>query len=119
MLRTAASLTTRRECQAVPRGDRHHGAVEEDFLESIPEDSPEMEKTLQAIDCEHVLSLASDRLGEPCHSLLSALYLEEPAPDYRETSRRIGRPIGSLGPTRTRCLAKLQKLYRDSGGKKP
>lgn len=48
-------------------------------------------------------------LDERCRSLLVALYLEEPA-SYAEVSRRLGRPIGSIGPTRARCLERLRSV---------
>ena len=113
------AVTTRRECLALLRGARRWSGVEEGTLESISEDPPDVAEILHAVECERALTLAFERLGEPCRSLLSALYIEEPTPDYQEISRRLGRPIGSLGPTRARCLAKLQSLYSQSGGKKP
>jgi hypothetical protein len=37
------------------------------------------------------------------------LYYEDPAPSYAEVSKRIGVPIGSLGPTRGRCFERLRR----------
>ena len=44
-----------------------------------------------------------------CRRLLSALYLEDPRPSYEEISSRVKTPIGSIGPTRARCLEKLKR----------
>jgi len=48
-------------------------------------------------------------LDTRCRELLVALYLEQPA-SYAEVSRRLDRPIGSIGPTRARCLDRLRKV---------
>jgi hypothetical protein len=40
---------------------------------------------------------------DPCRRLLRAL-LADPAPSYEEVSAGLGMPIGSIGPTRGRCL---------------
>jgi RNA polymerase sigma factor (sigma-70 family) len=48
-----------------------------------------------------------------CRRLLTALYLEETRPTYEEISRRWGIPMGSIGPTRARCLEKLGGLLEE------
>ena len=35
---------------------------------------------------------------------------------YEEVSRRLGMPVGSIGPTRLRCLAKLRQLFEPAPG---
>ena len=42
-------------------------------------------------------------------ALLVAL-LAEPAPSYREIATSLHIPVGSIGPTRARCIAKLRPL---------
>lgn len=54
----------------------------------------------------HGLSL----VGEPCRSLLHALYLDPDQPSYAQTAARLGMAVGSIGPTRTRCLKRLRKV---------
>ena len=53
---------------------------------------------------------ALGRLGGRCESLLRALYSEGDDSSYAEIGRRLGMPIGSIGPTRARCLNKLEQL---------
>ena len=36
-----------------------------------------------------------------------------PRPDYRAVAAELGMPVGSIGPTRGRCLAKLRALLAD------
>ncbi|MEV6975667.1 hypothetical protein [Kitasatospora sp. NPDC093806] len=46
-----------------------------------------------------------------CPQLIAAL-AEDPPPTYRELSERLGMPRGSIGPTRSRCLACLRARLR-------
>jgi RNA polymerase sigma factor (sigma-70 family) len=53
------------------------------------------------------------RLGSRCRQLLEALYLRADEPSYNEIAAELAMPIGSIGPTRSRCLAKLRLLLGD------
>ena len=48
-------------------------------------------------------------LDERCRELLELLFIEEPRPDYQQISGLLGIAVGSIGPTRARCLKKLEK----------
>ena len=50
-----------------------------------------------------------ERLDERCRHLLEALFGAEPV-GYDEVVQRLGMPIGSIGPTRARCLARLRQF---------
>jgi RNA polymerase sigma factor (sigma-70 family) len=52
-------------------------------------------------------------LNERCRTLLTLLYFTDPPPPYDDVARRLGRPVGSIGPTRARCLATLEKLLAE------
>ena len=47
-------------------------------------------------------------ISEPCQKLLKALYLDEGEPSYAEISQRLDMPVGSIGPSRARCLQRLR-----------
>lgn len=47
-------------------------------------------------------------LDEECRQIITVLVLADPAPSYAEASEVLGRPVGSLGPSRRRCLDKLR-----------
>jgi len=113
------STTTRRECLAALRRERRVTSIEERSEEEFPEDPPDVVQRLFEIECEHALHLALERLDAVCRTLLHALYVEEPTPSYKEISERIGRPVGSLGPTRGRCLDKLRGHYTELEGRVP
>jgi RNA polymerase sigma factor (sigma-70 family) len=48
-------------------------------------------------------------VGKPCQDLLSALYLDPKQPSYAEVAARLGMAVGSVGPTRIRCLKRLRR----------
>ena len=43
----------------------------------------------------------------------------DPPPAYAEVAAALEMPIGSIGPTRARCLAQLRTLAVDSGALEP
>ena len=54
------------------------------------------------------VQLALQRLDDRCRRLLQTLFGAEEI-GYEEVARRLGVPVGSIGPTRARCLAKLRQ----------
>ena len=57
----------------------------------------------------HGLSLVS----KDCRNLLSALYLDHEQPSYADVAARLGMAVGSVGPTRIRCLKRLRQVLGD------
>jgi RNA polymerase sigma factor (sigma-70 family) len=45
-----------------------------------------------------------------CRDLLFALYLDPKQPTYAEVAERLGIAVGSVGPTRIRCLERLRRV---------
>ncbi len=78
-------------------------------VEALPADQPEVGAELETLEEQALIRLALDRLPEGCRRLLTALYYEDPIPDYASLSRRLHMPIGSLGPTRARCIERLRR----------
>jgi RNA polymerase sigma factor (sigma-70 family) len=58
---------------------------------------------------------ALTRLGERCRRLLWLLYYDRSEPSYAEISRRLKVPLGSIGPTRARCLQKMRQALNALG----
>ena len=44
-----------------------------------------------------------------CDQQLIALLIQDPPVPYAEISARLGIPVGSIGPTRSRCLDRLRR----------
>ncbi len=49
-------------------------------------------------------------LNERCQALLQALYLDARQPSYDEVAAQLDMAVGSVGPTRARCLKRLKQL---------
>ena len=118
--------TARRETFAAFRENQKSQDLELGPTEIQADPNPHLEdgpaealEGLEAVRREHALALAMERLDADCRALLEALFLENEQPSYAEIARRLGRPVGSLGPTRLRCLDKLRKLYLKVGGNWP
>lgn len=80
--------------------------------------SPELEQVLQAPptqddlgrwERDEDLHRALGRLSASCRDLLLALYGPGQM-EYRQVAEHLAMPIGSIGPTRARCLRKLLEL---------
>ncbi|RJL34387.1 RNA polymerase sigma factor [Bailinhaonella thermotolerans] len=65
--------------------------------------------TVLTADTVRKLRQAVGELSEPCRSLLRLL-LDAQQPTYAELAERLGMPVGSVGPTRARCLARLRAI---------
>ena len=53
-------------------------------------------------------------LSERCQTLLRIL-VSDPPPSYDEIAAALDMPIGSIGPTRARCLERLRGLAEGEG----
>lgn len=50
-----------------------------------------------------------EQLQENCRKLLTTLFVEEERP-YEQIAAELNIPIGSIGPTRSRCIEKLRRI---------
>jgi RNA polymerase sigma factor (sigma-70 family) len=75
----------------------------EDVDDALPDE------TLTRLEERRRVASAVERIGRRCAELLRALYYEDPQPAYADVATRLGMRIGSIGPTRARCLEKLEK----------
>ncbi len=77
----------------------------------VADDSPIAEAALDELQQLHLLRLGLDRLDARCRDLLLLVFRDDDdALPYDEVARRMGMPVGSIGPTRSRCLSKLRGL---------
>jgi len=54
-------------------------------------------------------------MPERCRELLWLLYFQQESPDYAAAARAFHMPLGSIGPTRMRCLEQLLQRLRRRG----
>ena len=71
--------------------------------------TPTPEQDLIAREEEAILWDAVHQLEPRCQELLRVVAFVH-RPDYQAVAQALGMPVGSIGPTRGRCLAKLRAL---------
>jgi RNA polymerase sigma factor (sigma-70 family) len=102
------ATTTRREClKAVGavRGAQPLGELAGTL--SADEETTAPDAELLAAERRAMVREAFAQLPVHCQRLLALLVSDESA-SYAEISARLGMPVGSIGPTRSRCLDKLR-----------
>ena len=104
------ATTTGHECSRIVRAarrDSRPGQVVD--VGDIPGEqaAPPDDELLKA-ERHTALYDALAHLPPPCQQLI-ALLTEDPPLPYAQISARLGIPVGSIGPSRSRCLAKLRR----------
>jgi RNA polymerase sigma factor (sigma-70 family) len=104
------ATTTRRECLHVRRAAQRLQASGQVLdVEDIPDEhGPIAEDELLTAERHAALREALTCLPPRCQQLI-ALLLEDPPLPYAQISARLGLPVGSIGPSRARCLNKLRR----------
>jgi RNA polymerase sigma factor, sigma-70 family len=100
-----------------PGGVAEMNVVEEMNVEemnvAVPYGPPPEYRLLRA-ERDDFLWHAFHQLPERCRVLLRLL-LTDPPLSYEDISAALGLPMGSIGPNRGRCLARLRRLVDDGG----
>lgn len=100
--------TLRREClRLIAHGKRV--LPSEPTVLDRPAQGTETWVDLVAEEERQVLHRAIQTLPRRWRELMLML-MEDPTPSYEEVSQRLGMPIGSIGPTRGRCLDRLRTV---------
>ncbi|MEM9135423.1 MAG: sigma-70 family RNA polymerase sigma factor [Actinomycetota bacterium] len=118
--------TTRNECVGLVR--QRTKVVVSDEVADLPEANdratthfPDPGAGLERSEEREAVAEAFDRLGERCQRLLRLLILDPPL-SYEQISEQLELPVGSIGPTRSRCLDTLRnspQISRITGGGRP
>ncbi|KRF20584.1 RNA polymerase subunit sigma-70 [Nocardioides sp. Soil797] len=101
------TTTARREAWRVSKAKTRAIPVEDEEIavrlprqrsaESVAVDADERDRLWEVVD----------GLPERCRRLLRIVAFEN-RPDYQQVAQTLDMPVGSIGPTRSRCLAKLR-----------
>jgi RNA polymerase sigma factor (sigma-70 family) len=103
------ATTTRRECLRIAKLARNRQSRERTDVGDVADgDLPGVDHRLLVEELNAVLRTAFAQLEPHCQQLL-VLLMQTPQVPYAEISARLGMPQGSIGPTRSRCLAKLRQ----------
>lgn len=110
------TVTARREAWRLARADSRAAAMEPELISSIgdtpapaanPENNPET--LAMASETARRLWRFVAVLPDRCRRLLRVIAFDD-RPDYGRLALELNMPIGSIGPTRGRCLKKLRDL---------
>ena len=86
--------------------------------EALPEvasPAPLPDEELERTERLFLIHRGLERLDERCRRLLDELFFRERPPSYEDAGAALGVPLGSVGPTRSRCLEKLGRILRRLG----
>jgi RNA polymerase sigma factor (sigma-70 family) len=109
------ATTARRESLQIIRRAGKYTTGADTLLETLPNtNEPEPDTGPIAEEQAAAVQAAWRRLKPRCRDLLSLLITDD-AMAYRDLSELLNMPIGSIGPTRARCLEHLRHLVIEEG----
>lgn len=111
------AVTASRESYRILRGRRSSQTadVSSETLEAVLADESEsVGHQLEQAELSRTVQKGLGGIPERCRKLLQLLYSTDDVP-YTEISEQLGLPVGSIGPTRARCLQKLREILEPLG----
>lgn len=109
--------TTYREAYRLLRRRSARQTIE--LPDTTADDAAPTDEQVATWERQALVRAALHKLDPKCRELLQALYFHQASPSYEEIAASLDMKIGSIGPTRARCLQKLEKLLPDLGGSPP
>jgi RNA polymerase sigma factor (sigma-70 family) len=103
------ATTARRECLQSLRKSGRERPASDDVLLDVPDPAEPIDAALLVNERDGALWTAFRRIGERCQRLLRVL-MASPPPSYQEVSAALDMAIGTIGPSRQRCLEQLRRL---------
>ena len=108
------AATARNEClRSLAARKRVVLARDDEVLTGVVACSPEVDERILADERDQVVRDALTHLPSKWQRLLELLMADPPA-SYADISTELDLPVGSIGPTRGRCLARLRVLLQAS-----
>ena len=108
------AATARNECLRNLAARKRIVLAHEDVAFDGPDEhEPEIDEALLAEERAEIVRAAMGHLPSRWQRLMELL-MEDPPVSYAEISDELGVPVGSIGPTRGRCLARLRVLLQAS-----
>ncbi len=101
------ATTMRRECLAALR--RRSRLVVSETWDHVPDDADPLDDALLRREQDSALWRSFRSLKPRCQTLLRVL-MADPPPSYTEVAAALDMRVGSVGPTRLRCLAALREI---------
>lgn len=82
---------------------------------TIEGSSMSADESIETTEQRFLVERGLEQLDDRCRRLLTLLFFSDPAPSYDEIGDRLGMSVGSIGPTRGRCLEKLRRILGRMG----
>jgi RNA polymerase sigma factor (sigma-70 family) len=108
------ATTVRRECLRTVRAGRREVFAGETLLDETAGEVPSPEGAALASEERALVWVSFGELPARCRRLLRILMVSPP-PAYADVAAALSIPIGSIGPTRGRCLALLRRRLEVAG----
>ena len=108
------TMTARREAWKVSKSHRRTDATSDEVLEPMLPAQESAETEVAASDESRRIWKAVSALDERCRRLLRVIAFDD-RPDYATLATELEMPVGSIGPTRRRCLVKLRTQLTHGG----
>ena len=106
--------SARRGAAAHARTARRATPVQAEALHAVLPDAESAEALAVRDDEASRLWRAVASVDERCRKLLRVVAFMD-RPDYQALSKDLDMPVGSIGPTRARCLAKVRRALTEGG----
>jgi RNA polymerase sigma factor (sigma-70 family) len=106
--------TTTRQCIQV-RAQHQRNVGDDEGMDQEPDPGQTSEEVHIQADREQKIRESIARMSDRCRRLLELLFQDPRSLSYEEISGEMNMPVPSIGPTRARCIEKLQILLREKG----
>lgn len=106
-----ATVARRHSWRLLERRRRESPSANEDLSEQfdfLPDNR--QKQSQERAEMVEWLDQGLSLLDQRCNALLQALYFDPNEPSYQEVAEQLRMSVGSIGPTRARCLARLREL---------
>ena len=102
-----ATVAKRHSWRLLARRRRERVELDDDLASKSQAQAPNLTERWERIEW---LTYGLNHIDERCRTLLLALYFDPQEPSYAEIATDLNISVGSVGPTRARCLKKLKKI---------
>ncbi|HSM55174.1 MAG TPA: sigma-70 family RNA polymerase sigma factor [Candidatus Sulfomarinibacteraceae bacterium] len=111
-----ATVARRQTWRMLEHSNRERVSSEADLGEQLffmpDEDS---QRPFQRTEMLQWLNQGLNALDDRCRRLLLALYFSPQQPSYEDVAQAMDMAVGSVGPTRARCLQRLKQFLEEMG----
>jgi RNA polymerase sigma factor (sigma-70 family) len=111
------ATTARNECRGIWRKSGRAMPMDDEGLDRVSGTAPSADVSSVTASRDETLWDAFNRLTSRCQRVLRVLVAdaEEGPPEYAGAALVLQMPVGSLGPTRRRCLDQLRRMLPADG----